>query len=53
VRQSKFLTEILAQARSEPDAFAPWDERRTRQFQTLTHPEHLGHKFRVLVQTRQ
>ena len=25
---------------------------RTRQFQTLTHPEHLGRSFRVLVQSR-
>ncbi len=29
-----------------------WNARRTRQFQTLTHPEHLGRAFRVLVQSR-
>jgi hypothetical protein len=25
---------------------------RTRQFQTLTHPDHLGRAFRVLIQSR-
>ncbi len=29
-----------------------WNTSRTRQFQTLTHPEHLGQAFRVLVQSR-
>jgi SAM-dependent MidA family methyltransferase len=51
-RQSKFLTEILVSARAAPASFEPWDEKRTRQFHTLTHPEHLGHKFQVLVQSR-
>jgi SAM-dependent MidA family methyltransferase len=51
--QSKFLTNIVAQINLAPALFEPWDERRTRQFQTLAHPEHLGHKFRVLIQTRQ
>jgi SAM-dependent MidA family methyltransferase len=50
--QAKFLTETLARTRSAPESMAPWDEKRTRQFQTLTHPEHLGHKFQVLVQGR-
>jgi SAM-dependent MidA family methyltransferase len=50
-RQSKFLTEILARAGLAAEAFEPWDEKRTRQFQTLTHPEHLGHKFQVLIQS--
>jgi SAM-dependent MidA family methyltransferase len=52
VRQSKFLTEIMARARLAGEPFEPWDEKRTRQFQTLTHPEHLGHKFQVLIQSR-
>jgi SAM-dependent MidA family methyltransferase len=30
-----------------------WNASRTRQFQTLTHPEHLGRAFRVLIQFRQ
>jgi SAM-dependent MidA family methyltransferase len=51
-RQSVFLTEILARARQAADSFEPWDEKRTRQFQTLAHPEHLGHKFQVLIQSR-
>ena len=47
--QSKFLTEILKSQISIPNsqfAISP------RQFQTLTHPEHLGRAFRVLVQSR-
>jgi len=32
--------------------FGEWNSSRTRQFQTLTHPEHLGRAFRVLVQSR-
>jgi SAM-dependent MidA family methyltransferase len=51
-RQSQFLTEILARARLAAGSFEPWDQKRTRQFQTLTHPEHLGHKFQVLIQCR-
>jgi SAM-dependent MidA family methyltransferase len=49
--QTKFLTEILA--KTQPDkTFGEWTSTRTRQFQTLTHPEHLGRAFRVLVQSR-
>ncbi len=29
-----------------------WGAKQTRQFQTLTHPEHLGRAFRVLVQSK-
>lgn len=49
--QSKFLTEILAKA-AKNNSFGEWNSSRTRQFQTLTHPEHLGRAFRVLVQSR-
>ncbi len=52
VRQSTFLTEIMVQTQKSPGLFAAWDEKITRQFHTLTHPEHLGRKFRVLVQSR-
>ena len=48
--QSKFLTEILARA-AKSNSFGEWDGSDTRQFQTLTHPEHLGRAFRVLVQS--
>jgi SAM-dependent MidA family methyltransferase len=50
-RQSKFLTKIFAGAGD--GAFAPWDGKKIRQFQTLTHPEHLGERFQVLIQERQ
>jgi SAM-dependent MidA family methyltransferase len=49
--QPRFLTRILEKARHEK-SFGDWNASRTRQFQTLTHPEHLGRPFRVLVQSR-
>ncbi len=48
--QSQFLTRILEKAATDP-SFGNWAAR-ARQFQTLTHPEHLGRAFRILVQTR-
>ena len=50
--QAQFLTGILEQASREKN-FDEWSAGRARQFQTLTHPEHLGRAFRVLVQSRQ
>ncbi len=47
--QTRFLTQILAKTQGSK-SFGPWDAARTRQFQTLTHPEHLGRSFRVLIQ---
>ena len=49
--QPQFLTRILEKAVNEK-SFANWDAKQTRQFQTLTHPEHLGRAFRVLVQSK-
>ena len=58
--QTRFLTEILGKTlrdKSFNGVVAPesgeggWSGSRTRQFQTLTHPEHLGRAFRVLVQS--
>jgi SAM-dependent MidA family methyltransferase len=49
--QAQFLTRILDKAVKDK-SFGDWDASRTRQFQTLTHPEHLGRAFRVLVQSR-
>jgi SAM-dependent MidA family methyltransferase len=49
--QSQFLTRILGMAVKA----GFWDKLTSvqgRQFQTLTHPEHLGRTFRVLVQSR-
>ena len=49
--QEKFLTQILGQMLKDK-TFGEWTPALTRQFQTLTHPEHLGRAFRVLVQSR-
>ena len=49
--QAKFLTQILEKTLADK-TFGDWTPTRTRQFQTLTHPEHLGRAFRVLVQLR-
>lgn len=43
--QAKFLTRILQQGARLGESFAA-------QFKTLTHPEHLGEKFKVLIQFR-
>jgi SAM-dependent MidA family methyltransferase len=52
VPQSTFLTQVFEKAWKSPGAFGEWTPQRTRQFQTLTHPEHLGRAFSVLVQAR-
>jgi len=49
--QTKCLVDILAMAEKDK-SFGEWNTRQTRQFQTLTHPEHLGRAFRMLVQSR-
>ncbi len=49
--QARFLVEILAAAEKNK-SLGEWSAKQTRQFQTLTHPEHLGRAFRVLVQSR-
>jgi SAM-dependent MidA family methyltransferase len=50
--QAQFLTRILEKA-SKDKNFGEWGAKQTRQFQTLTHPEHLGRAFRVFVQSKQ
>ncbi|HVM50270.1 MAG TPA: SAM-dependent methyltransferase [Candidatus Acidoferrum sp.] len=50
--QEQFLTHVAGKAWQEGSSFGEWTARSTRQFQTLTHPEHLGRAFRVLVQAR-
>jgi SAM-dependent MidA family methyltransferase len=47
--QSQFLSGI---ARKMWTRTGSWPQHQVRQFQTLTHPEHLGRPFRVLVQSR-
>ena len=49
--QPQFLTRIFSAAVKQ-NHFTPLDAKQVRQFQTLTHPEHLGRAFRVLVQAR-
>ena len=49
--QSQFLAQILEKA-AKGDFLGTWTSAQARQFQTLTHPEHLGRAFRVLVQSR-
>ena len=50
--QAQFLTRIGARAWSPENNFGVWSQERSRQLQTLTHPQHLGRAFRVLVQSR-
>ncbi len=50
--QAQFLTRIAARVWQKPAAFGEWTSSETRQFQTLTHPDHLGRALRVLIQTR-
>jgi hypothetical protein len=42
-----------SKSQAQPGGFAAWTPARTRQFQPLTHPNHLGRAFRVLIQSRQ
>ncbi len=49
--QPQFLTRIL-EAAMKKKFFGEWGAGQTRQFQTITHPDHLGRAFRVLVQSR-
>lgn len=51
--QEEFLARIAAQAVESIEHCGGWTPDRARQFQTLTHPEHLGRSFRVLVQSRE
>jgi SAM-dependent MidA family methyltransferase len=52
VSQGRFLTGILARTLQEQAPEFNWSAAERRQFQTLTHPEHLGARHQVLVQTR-
>ena len=52
VTQMQFLTQVAQQTWKGKACFGEWTPKRRSQFQTLTHPEHLGRPFRVLVQSR-
>ncbi len=51
--QGQFLTGLLGQTAALPGRFPVWTPTRVRQFHTLTHPDHLGRAFRVLLQERE
>jgi SAM-dependent MidA family methyltransferase len=50
--QAQFLTSIAARNWKDEGSLEDWTPERIRQFKTLTHPEHLGRSFQVLVQQR-
>jgi SAM-dependent MidA family methyltransferase len=50
--QAEFLARVAEPAWRDKSVFGEWTPARARQFQTLTHPEHLGRSFKVLVQRR-
>lgn len=49
--QRQYLTQLLSDRMQQPESLA-WSPSQVRQFQSLTHPEHLGRAFQVLVQSR-
>jgi len=49
--QGRFLTRLAAPFVEANTRAGQWPPQRVRQFQTLTHPDHLGASFRVLVQS--
>ena len=51
ISQDRFLMQVAAKILGTRSAVDAWTPERVRQFQTLAHPEHLGGRFRVLVQS--
>ena len=52
ISQEEFLTRILEDVSRVGQGEVQWNSGRARQFQTLTHPDHLGRRFKVLLQSR-
>ncbi len=52
VSQSQFLTGIASRLMAGGNESGEWSPKKSRELQTLIHPEHLGRAFRVLVQSR-
>jgi SAM-dependent MidA family methyltransferase len=52
VAQEQFLGAIVAQIVKGEARFGEWTPSHTRQFRTLTHPDLMGHSFKVLIQSR-
>lgn len=51
--QPQFLTRVVEKIFKQSGSFAEWTPKQSRQLQTLTHPDHLGRAFRVLVQSQE
>ena len=51
--QGRWLTQILAESSKDDSSWAGLSPSEARQFQTLVHPEQLGARFQVLVQSRE
>jgi SAM-dependent MidA family methyltransferase len=52
ITQEKFLNTIFAESFAQSPVPLDWNSSRARELQTLTHPQHLGTRFRVLIQSR-
>lgn len=50
--QGRWLARLGAEALNAEAEFGEWTPSHTRQFQTLTHPDHFGRRFKVLAQAR-
>ena len=50
--QAQFLTSVAARTWERKSSFGKWTPARRKQLLTLTHPDHLGRAFRVLIQSR-
>jgi SAM-dependent MidA family methyltransferase len=51
--QERFLTKLFGRAWNDRSISSRWTPERSRQFQTLVYPEHLGTRFSVLLQARE
>jgi SAM-dependent MidA family methyltransferase len=52
LRQSAFLVQAYSNIHESSEYLTDLGRKTMAQFQTLTHPEHLGHRFQVLTQYR-
>lgn len=51
-KQADFIAGLAKSFWAEAEQAGEWSAQRSRELQTLMHPEHLGRAFRVLVQSR-
>jgi SAM-dependent MidA family methyltransferase len=50
--QEQLLASIASRIWNKMKPLNAWTASQKRQFQTLTHPDHLGRSFRVLIQSK-